>query len=195
LGEGANGLLCALRKDSAGQESSARRDGRDKERCKFNLQCRDKVCNNQRRRGTDRKCAERNLASRGKSVLRKVSLRRFHGEWVHVNAAAARCSKLQRGSKENATPRSNIKDPNFVLRERAEESLVRPSLNPRKGEARGWMQSSAERLARINRHHRVARGNRLLTPRWSDHNAPDPRHWKFRAPGGLPLFCRNCTNL
>jgi hypothetical protein len=91
-----NGLGCALHKDSAGKDSTAWRDGCGEKRSKFNLQRSDKVCKDQRRRGTERKSAESNLTSRGESVLRKVPLRRFNREWIRVHAAAVRRAKLQR---------------------------------------------------------------------------------------------------
>jgi len=94
--ERVNGLRSALHKDSACQQSAAWRDGGGEERSKFNLQRRDKVCKDQRRRGTERKGAENNLTSRGESVLRQVTLRRLNREWIRVHAAAVRRTELQR---------------------------------------------------------------------------------------------------
>jgi hypothetical protein len=112
--ERVNGLRSALHKDSAGQDSTVWRDGGGEEWSKFNLQRSDKVCNNQRRRGTERKGAESNLTSRGESVLRQVPPRRFNREWIRVHAAAVRRAKLQRRGEQDAAPCSNIKDPYAV---------------------------------------------------------------------------------
>jgi hypothetical protein len=109
--ERVNGLRSALHKDSAGKDSTAWRNGGGEEWGKFNLQRSDKVCNNQRRRGTERKGAESNLTSRGESVLRQVPPRRFNREWIRVHAAAVRRAKLQRRGEQDAAPCSNIKDP------------------------------------------------------------------------------------
>jgi hypothetical protein len=184
--ERVNGLRSALHKDSAGQQSTVWRDGGGEERSKFNLQRSDKVYNNQRRRGTERKGAESNLTSRGESVLRQVPLRCFNREWIRVHAATVRRAKLQRRGEKDAAPRSNIQYPYAVRWECVKEACVRPALNPRESEARGWMQSGAERLAWINRHHRIARGTRLLAPRWSNHDATNRCHGELGPPGGLP---------
>lgn len=190
-----NSLRGAFRKDSAGQQSTAWRDGGGKKRSKFNLQRRHKVCKDERRRCTKGKSAESNLTSRGESVLRKVPLRRFNREWIRVHAAAVRRAKLQRRGEQDAAPCSNIKDPYTVRWECVKEACVRPALNPRECEARGWMQSGAERLARINRHHRIARGTRLLAPRWSNHDASNRCHGELGPPGRLPRLCGDRTNI
>jgi hypothetical protein len=193
--ERVNGLRSALHKDSAGQDSTAWRDGCGEKRSKFNLQRSDKVCNNQRRRGTERKGAESNLASRSESILRQVPLRRLNREWICVHAAAVRRAKLQRRGEQDAAPCSNIKDPYAVRWECVKEACVRPALNPRECEARRWMQSGSERLARINRHHRIARGTRLLAPRWSNHDASDRCHGELGPPGGLPRLRGDRTDV
>jgi hypothetical protein len=112
--ERVNGLRSALHKDSAGQQSTVWRDGGGEERSKFNLQRSDKVYNNQRRRGTERKGAESNLTSRGESVLRQVPLRCFNREWIRVHAATVRRAKLQRRGEKDTAPRSNIQYPYAV---------------------------------------------------------------------------------
>jgi hypothetical protein len=119
-----NGLRSTLRKDSAGQQSTARCDCGGEKRCKVNLQCRDKVCNNQRRRGSERKGTESHFTSRSESVLRQVPLRRFNREWICVHATAVRRAELQRRGKQDAASCTNIKNPNTVRWECVKESCV-----------------------------------------------------------------------
>ena len=61
-------------------------------------------------------------------------------------------------------------------------------MNTRECEARRWMQSGAERLARINRDHRVVGGGGMFTPRWSHNNAAHAQDRKLGAPARRPLF-------
>jgi hypothetical protein len=56
------------------------------------------------------------------------------------------------------------------------------------------MEPSAERLARIDHHHRIAWLSSVLTPRRSNHDSADAKDGELGAPGGRPLLFRNAPH-
>jgi hypothetical protein len=71
---------------------------------------------------------------------------------------------------------------------------IGPALEAGECESRGWMQAGAERLTRVDHHHRVARLNGVLAPWGSDHNLANAKNREFGAPRGRPLLCRDSPN-
>jgi hypothetical protein len=56
------------------------------------------------------------------------------------------------------------------------------------------MEPSAERLTRIDHHHRVTWLGGMFTPWRSNHDPAEAKDRELGAPGGRPLLCRNAPN-
>jgi hypothetical protein len=158
------------------------------------VQCSDKVGHNERRGGGEWERAECDRCARTEAVALKVAACRVYGELVNIDATPVRRAELQRRGEQDAAPRSNVNDPRSVARECGKEPSIRPTVQTSKRKARGWMESGAECLTRIDHHHCVARLSGVFTPRWPNHDPAESKNGEFGAPGGGPLLCWNAPH-
>jgi hypothetical protein len=102
-----------------------------------------------------------------------------------------RCTEGDRGEQEDPTPRANVEQPWTAPWQFAESAGGAPPLKADQRESCCWVEPRAERLARINRDHRVAGGGGMFAPRRSHHYAADAQNGELGAPARRPLFGGN----
>jgi hypothetical protein len=124
----------------------------------------------------------------GDTVPRSVLGCGGNGERININARPVRCTEGDRSEQENATPRADVEHPWTAPWEFAESAGGAPPLKADQREACCWVEPRAERLAWINRDHRVAGGGDMFAPRRAHHNAAHAQDRKLGAPARRPLF-------